>query len=62
LLLGGAGATCVETLRQEGFTGRVVLVCKEPHVPYDRPKLTKAMDQSAEKLALRNMDFYKVNK
>lgn len=58
---GAAGATCVETLRQEGFTGRVVLICKENHLPYDRPKLSKAMDSAADKLYLRSHDFYKVN-
>lgn len=33
---GPAGATCVEALRQEGYTGRLTLVCKENCLPYDR--------------------------
>ena len=40
-LLGGAAATCAESLRQEGFKGRVVMATKEPTLPYDRPKMSK---------------------
>lgn len=36
---GPAGATCAETLRQNGYTGHIVMVCKEHYLPYDRPKL-----------------------
>lgn len=36
-----AGARAVETLRTEGFDGRVVLVGAENHLPYDRPPLSK---------------------
>lgn len=38
---GLAGGKAVETLRAEGFTGRVVLVGAEPHRPYERPPLSK---------------------
>ncbi len=38
---GLAGLRAAETLRQEGLTGRVVLVGEEPHPPYDRPPLSK---------------------
>ncbi|XP_046609218.1 apoptosis-inducing factor 3 isoform X1 [Neodiprion virginianus] len=55
---GPAAATCAETLRQEGFTGRIVMVCKESALPYDRPKLSKAMDVDVEKIALRSQFFY----
>ena len=34
------------------------MVTKESALPYDRPKLSKAMTSSAEQLALRNKDFY----
>ncbi len=36
-----AGAKAAETLREEGFDGRVVLIGEEPGVPYERPPLTK---------------------
>jgi len=38
-----AGLRAVETLRREGFGGRLVLVGAEPHLPYDRPPLTKEL-------------------
>ncbi|MGP8205991.1 MAG: NAD(P)/FAD-dependent oxidoreductase [Acidimicrobiales bacterium] len=36
-----AGAKAAETLRTEGFDGRVVLVGEEPVRPYERPPLSK---------------------
>jgi 3-phenylpropionate/trans-cinnamate dioxygenase ferredoxin reductase subunit len=36
-----AGAKAAETLRQEGFDGRLVLVGAEPERPYERPPLSK---------------------
>jgi 3-phenylpropionate/trans-cinnamate dioxygenase ferredoxin reductase subunit len=36
-----AGAKAAETLREEGFDGRVVLVGSEAHRPYERPPLSK---------------------
>jgi 3-phenylpropionate/trans-cinnamate dioxygenase ferredoxin reductase component len=36
-----AGAKAAETLRDQGFDGRVVLVGNEPHRPYERPPLSK---------------------
>ena len=36
-----AGAKAAETLRAEGFTGRVVLVGEETEPPYERPPLSK---------------------
>ncbi|MGZ4592066.1 MAG: NAD(P)/FAD-dependent oxidoreductase [Actinomycetes bacterium] len=36
-----AGATAAQTLREEGFTGRIVLLGDEPHRPYERPPLSK---------------------
>lgn len=40
---GAAGLTAVETLRQEGFTGRIILISAEEHLPYDRPVLSKKL-------------------
>ena len=39
---GLAGAKAAETLRDEGFDGRLVLVGEEPERPYERPPLSKA--------------------
>jgi 3-phenylpropionate/trans-cinnamate dioxygenase ferredoxin reductase component len=38
---GRAGAYAAATLRQKGFTGRILLVGDEPIPPYDRPPLSK---------------------
>jgi NADPH-dependent 2,4-dienoyl-CoA reductase/sulfur reductase-like enzyme len=40
---GLAGSRCAETLRAEGFDGRVVLVGDEPVAPYERPALSKEL-------------------
>ncbi|MGW1143429.1 FAD-dependent oxidoreductase, partial [Streptomyces zhihengii] len=42
----GAGMAGVQTavaLREQGFTGAVTLIGAEPHQPYDRPPLSKAV-------------------
>ncbi|MGW3339903.1 NAD(P)/FAD-dependent oxidoreductase [Streptomyces sp. NPDC001009] len=43
VIVGGglAGAKAAETLRAEGFTGRVILICDERDHPYGRPPLSK---------------------
>ncbi len=38
---GAAGYTAAQTLREDGFRGRVVLITRENHLPYDRPNLSK---------------------
>jgi 3-phenylpropionate/trans-cinnamate dioxygenase ferredoxin reductase subunit len=38
---GMAGGKAAETLREEGFDGRVVMVGAESHRPYERPPLSK---------------------
>jgi NADPH-dependent 2,4-dienoyl-CoA reductase/sulfur reductase-like enzyme len=40
---GLAGVRSIEALRAHGFTGRVTLIGEEPHRPYDRPPLSKAV-------------------
>lgn len=36
-----AGLRAAQTLREEGFVGSIVMVGEEPHLPYDRPPLSK---------------------
>ncbi|XP_029674758.1 apoptosis-inducing factor 3 isoform X3 [Formica exsecta] len=55
---GPAGATCAESLRQEGFTGRIIMICRENVVPYDRIKVSKVLDFDVQKAALRPPEFY----
>ena len=40
---GQAGGWAAQTLRSEGFKGRIVLIGDEPHRPYERPPLSKAV-------------------
>ncbi|KAG8122510.1 hypothetical protein E2320_018016 [Naja naja] len=59
LLLGAgpAALTCAETLRQEGFSGRIIMATWENHLPYDRTKLTQDLGVPAESLYLRSQRF-----
>ena len=43
VIIGGglAGAKAVEGARERGFDGRIVLLADEPHLPYERPALSK---------------------
>ncbi|MFI6206555.1 NAD(P)/FAD-dependent oxidoreductase [Streptomyces sp. NPDC051041] len=46
VVVAGAGMAGVQTavaLREQGFTGAVTLIGAEPHQPYDRPPLSKAV-------------------
>jgi len=54
-----AGLRAAETLRGEGHTGPVVVVGAEPHLPYDRPPLSKqflAGTWGLERISLRAPD------
>lgn len=56
-----AGASAAATLRDEGFDGRILLVGAEPHLPYDRPPLSKGYltgSFPADKLLLRPPGFW----
>ncbi|KFV59575.1 Apoptosis-inducing factor 3, partial [Tyto alba] len=55
---GAAGLVCAETLRQEGFSDRIVMCTMDRHLPYDRPKLSKSMDSHPEQITLRPKEFF----
>ena len=58
---GQAGMQCAVSLRQGGFSGKIDIYGDEPHVPYERPPLSKAVllgTQDAERTHLRPKSFY----
>jgi 3-phenylpropionate/trans-cinnamate dioxygenase ferredoxin reductase subunit len=63
LIVGGgqAGAEATDTLRREGYGGRLILVSEEPQLPYQRPPLSKkflAGELQFERLLFRHQSFY----
>jgi 3-phenylpropionate/trans-cinnamate dioxygenase ferredoxin reductase subunit len=63
LIIGGgqAGAQAIDTLRREGFGGRLVLIGDEPELPYQRPPLSKKYlsgEMAADRLVFRHRTFY----
>jgi 3-phenylpropionate/trans-cinnamate dioxygenase ferredoxin reductase subunit len=58
---GQAGGWAVDTLRREGFAGRVVLIGEEAQVPYERPPLSKGVlagRQDPESCHLKSRQHY----
>uniref|UniRef100_A0A8C7GMB4 Apoptosis inducing factor mitochondria associated 4 n=1 Tax=Oncorhynchus kisutch TaxID=8019 RepID=A0A8C7GMB4_ONCKI len=60
LLIGGGPASllCAETLRQNRYEGRIVMVTRDTLPPIDKPKLSKAMHLESASLLLRPTDFF----
>lgn len=59
-----AGSKAAETLRSEGFDGRVVLIGEEPVRPYERPPLSKGYlrgEDDFDSAAVHQADFYSSN-
>src|SRR4051794_24965992 len=58
-----AGLRAAESLRSEGYGGDITVIGAEPHLPYDRPPLSKQFlvgDWEADRIALRkheNLDM-----
>ena len=66
VIVGGglAGAKAAETLRTEGFDGRVVLIGAEADRPYERPPLSKDYlrgEADREKAYVHDASFYEDN-
>ena len=59
---GQAGGWAATTLRDRGYDGRIVLLGDEPHAPYERPPLSKAvlsgqaLAESTELFAARKLE------
>jgi 3-phenylpropionate/trans-cinnamate dioxygenase ferredoxin reductase subunit len=63
LVVGGgqAGAQAIDTLRRDGYKGRLVLVSDEPQLPYQRPPLSKKFlsgEMAEDRLLFRHKAFY----
>ncbi|HEU4680205.1 MAG TPA: FAD-dependent oxidoreductase [Gemmatimonadales bacterium] len=59
---GAAGESAAETLRREGYEGRVTLYDTDPDAPYDRPNLSKdylAGTASEDWIPLHPEEFYR---
>ncbi len=58
---GHAAAQVVDSLRRDGYAGRLVMVCGEQALPYQRPPLSKKFlggELEAERLPIRPASFY----
>jgi 3-phenylpropionate/trans-cinnamate dioxygenase ferredoxin reductase component len=58
---GHAAAQVVDSLRREGFQGRLVMAAGEPVLPYQRPPLSKKFlggELEADRLPIRPASFY----
>jgi 3-phenylpropionate/trans-cinnamate dioxygenase ferredoxin reductase subunit len=56
-----ASVQAIDTLRREGHSGPIVLVGDEPHLPYNRPPLSKKFlsgELERDRLLLRSPQFY----
>ena len=66
IIVGGglAGAKAAQTLRSEGFDGRLLLFGEEPVRPYERPPMSKTYlrgESSFDDAAVHDADFYKTH-
>uniref|UniRef100_A0A9J7ZW41 Apoptosis inducing factor mitochondria associated 5 n=2 Tax=Cyprinus carpio TaxID=7962 RepID=A0A9J7ZW41_CYPCA len=60
MLLGGGAASlmCAETLRQENYGGRIIMVSRDDLLPYDKTRLSKIMNAESESLLMRKIEFF----
>lgn len=58
---GHGGANCAIQLRAQGFAGSILLIGREPELPYERPPLSKeyfAREKTFDRLYIRPATFY----
>jgi len=61
---GTAGIIAAETLRKEGFSGRIILINKQKRLPVDRTKISEESQKiksARESLSLKECQFYQEN-
>jgi 3-phenylpropionate/trans-cinnamate dioxygenase ferredoxin reductase subunit len=59
-----AGTQLAASARDLGFEGRILMIGDEPHLPYQRPPLSKGLltgKATAEQLGIKGPDFYAQN-
>ena len=66
VILGGGASGCMaaQTLREDGYAGRIVMITREDRPPYDRPNLSKdylAGNAEPEWMPLRSNEFFDDN-
>jgi nitrite reductase/ring-hydroxylating ferredoxin subunit len=59
---GSAGLICAEKLKNRSDLFEVTILTKELHPPYDRPKLSKALNSKISAITLRDEEYLKVLK
>lgn len=62
---GHAGAQAAVALRQQGFTGSILMIGEELHLPYERPPLSKEYfsgEKTFERILLRPEQFWQDKK
>ena len=58
---GQGGAQAALALRQNGFEGRILMIGREPEIPYERPPLSKeylAREKTFERICIRPVQFW----
>ncbi|KAL9039284.1 MAG: hypothetical protein Q9180_002623 [Flavoplaca navasiana] len=56
---GGSGAMgAVQALREQGFKGNITIISKEPNLPIDRTKLSKALIADKSKVEWRSQEWF----
>ena len=67
LIVGGglAGTSAIEGIRELDTVGKILMICAEKHLPYDRPPLSKKLwlgKQKVEDIFLHGQTFYDQHK
>ncbi|OQN96796.1 hypothetical protein B0A48_17356 [Cryoendolithus antarcticus] len=56
---GGGAQGAIEELRIGGYTGKITVIGREPYLPIDRTKLSKALITDLKTIQWRSEEFYK---